>query len=312
MMEKRLTPRQKNKLKQYLFVASIMVYPLLLFVVFWLGVNLNSIIMAFEKRFMDAPTQFAGVENFVSFVSQVVSNAEILSIGFRNSLTLYLCNLLILTPLSVFFSYCLYKKCKGHSIIRFTVMLPQLMGGFVVVLVFQRFVEGALPAIFTMITGQSSMDFPKLLSNPNYTFGTVTFFNIWIGFCTMLIMIPNAMKEVDSEIIESAQIDGVDNMIQEMGYILLPMIYPTLSTFLITQFAGIFGNTGALMEFYRYDAYPETYTIGYWFTVKMAVGSTVYDYPVAAAGGVLLTVLLAPLTFLLRFILDKVDPGKDE
>ena len=53
---------------------------------------------------------------------------------------------------------------------------------------------------------------------------------------------------------------------------------------------------------------PEVYNMGYYFLVKVMKGSETFDYPVLAAGGLVMTLVMAPLTNLLKFFLDKVGP----
>ena len=55
-----------------------------------------------------------------------------------------------------------------------------------------------------------------LLYSEKYAFGTTIFYGIWLSFGMSLIVYPNAMKEISSQIIESAQLDGVSNIFQEM------------------------------------------------------------------------------------------------
>ena len=78
-----------------------------------------------------------------------------------------------------------------------------------------------------------------------------------------LMMYSNAMNEIPDELFESAQIDGLNNMFLELWYIILPMIFPTLSTTLVLGYAGILTQMGPILEFYMYDAPLEVYTMGY-------------------------------------------------
>ena len=115
------------------------------------------------------------------------------------------------------------------------------------------------------------------------------------------------MRGISPDIFESAKIDGVSNMFQELRYIILPLIYPTLTTFLITGFAAIFSNGGPLLEFYYTSAPSYVSNMGYYFTRAVLVDATEFSYPKYAAGGLILTVLIGPLTLLLKRFLEKFD-----
>ena len=186
-------------------------------------------------------------------------------------------------------------------------MIPQVVSSFVICMIFKNFTGGALPDMMRML---GIRDFPNLLKDVRYMFPTSLFYMIWISFAGSLIVYPNAMKDIDQGVVESAQIDGVSNMFQELFYIILPLIFPTLSTFLVTGFAGIFLNCGPLIEFYLYEADTGIYNMGYYFVSKVMTGKKM-EYPELAAGGLILTAISAPLTYLVKFVLDKIDPVED-
>ena len=129
-------------------------------------------------------------------------------------------------------------------------MIPQIISGFIMCLVFKNFIEGAVPEAMKLLFGIE--DFTNLLQDEKYTFGTTLFYTIWVSFSTSLIVYPNAMNEIDDGIIEAAKLDGVGNIFQELWYILIPLIFPTISTFLITGLSTIFTNAGSIPTFFMY------------------------------------------------------------
>ena len=297
------------KAKKYAFVYAILFYPLVMFVIFYVLLNFNSLIMAFQERdFLGNVTDpWVGFENFKLFIRDL-SQSPSLSVSIQNSVILYLAGLLIGLPLQLIFSYYLFRKVHGHTVIRFIVMLPSIISDFIVCLVFKKFVEGALPSI---MNSWGAHDFPNLISNVKYTFGTVVFYSVWTSFTTALIMYSNAMNQVPDEIFESGRIDGIQEGLQELFYLALPMIFPTLSTFLITGFSGFLMATGPLVAFFMLNAPQKAYTMGYYYYVQVAGSSSQVSYPYLAAGGLLMTLVTAPLTFLLKWFLEKFGPNAE-
>ena len=116
------------------------------------------------------------------------------------------------------------------------------------------------------------------------------------------------MTQIDDSILEAGQIDGVGNMFQELWYLILPLIFPTISTFLITGVAAIFVNAGSLPTFYMYSAPTSAANIGYLYWRDVANSSSYAGYPMLAAGGLLMTCFVAPLTMLVRWLLEKFGP----
>ncbi len=302
-----LNPRIKNKLKTNLFVYSLIGYPILLFIIFYVVVNFNSIILAFQT--IDGTGKhFAGFYNFKLFWSEMTGQGQLLAYSFTNSIKMYLINLIVTTPLCIIFGYLVFKKCPGHKIISFLVMIPSIMSGLVISLIFVNFVgsNGPLTKICE-IFGINDGKWINLLYSKEFAFGTTIFYSLWLGFAMSLMVYPTTMRAIDPAIFESAQIDGVSNMIQELRYIILPLIYPTMTTFFVTGFAGIFSNAGPLMEFYHTSAPDYVSNMGYYFSKMILVDQTEFNYPKYAAGGLILTIIIAPLTLLLKYVLEKFD-----
>ena len=124
-------------------------------------------------------------------------------------------------------------------------------------------------------------------------------------------MYSNAMSgNISPEMVEAAQLEGV-SAIQEFFYITFPLIFPTFSTFTVTGVAGIFTNQFGLFNFYGPAADPSLQTYGYYIYVKTLNASSKAEYPYLASMGVWLTAVAAPITFLVKYLLEKIDPTND-
>lgn len=302
---------KRNKLKKNLFVYSLIAYPLILFLIFYVVVNFNSILLAFQT-IDGSGKSFAGLNNFKTFLSEMFGEGNLLSYSFINSIKMYFINLVVCMPLYVFFSYLLFKKCFLNKTVSFLVMIPSIMSGLVIALIFVNFIGSNGPLTFIMErTGWNGGKWLNLLYDEKYAFGTTLFYMIWLSFAASLIVYPTAMRGINPEVLESAKIDGISNMFQELWYIILPLIYPTLTTFLITGFAAIFSTSGPLLEFYYTDAPDYVSNMGYYFTKMILVDGTEFSYPKYAAGGIILTIIVAPLTILLKWALEKFGPATE-
>ncbi|MBQ8725963.1 MAG: sugar ABC transporter permease [Clostridia bacterium] len=304
-----------NKVRT-LFILSLISYPLILFLIFYVFVNLNSIRMAFFNVKLDGTWEFAYFDNFITFIKGLTETGNVIGMSMYNSIRMYLINLVICMPLYLIFSYMLFKQCFMHKAIRIVVMLPQIISGFVICMLFVNFISGPdapLSMLFShlkiFIDDKSGMPI-DLLYNEKTAFATTIFYGIWISFGTSLIVYPNAMKEISSEVIESAQLDGVSNMFQEMFYIILPLIFPTLSTFLITGLAGIFTEAGTILAFYETNAPDYVHNMGYYYA-KLVKNANETTYPMLAAGGLLMTLIVAPVVILVRHLLEKYGPSTE-
>ena len=117
-----------------------------------------------------------------------------------------------------------------------------------------------------------------------------------------------AMNSISESIVEAAQLDGITPL-KEFVYVTLPMIYPTLVTFIVTGVAGIFTNQMNLFTFKGGILSYKDYTYGYYLFYNTSLGME--KYPAMASMGLIFTLIIAPITFLVRHLLEKYGPSVD-
>jgi ABC-type sugar transport system permease subunit len=151
-----------------------------------------------------------------------------------------------------------------------------------------------------------------LLSNPDTKMGTLIFFQLLMGFGTQILMYSGAMNGIDDSAVEAARLDGV-NTFQEFFYITLPLIYPTIVTFLVVGMAGMFTNQLNLYAFYGNGGNlgREYWTVGFMLFFRVNTAKTMAQYPLLATYGMSLTLIAAPMTLLFRKVLEKYGPSLD-
>lgn len=296
MKEKRVL---KKRTKQLLFCLAITIIPMIQFAIMYVGVNFNSVIMAFQKHdTLTGTSSFVWFENFATVFRNLFTGST-LGRAFLNSIICWALGLFVGTLFAIMFSYYLYKKFLGHALFKVMLFLPSMISMSVFVLIFSYFVDAALPDI---------LGIKGLLTDSKMIFPTILFFNIWISFGTNVIMYSNAMAGIDESIIEYARIEGI-SPIRELFQIVLPIIFPTLQTFIVTGIAGIFIGQANLYLFYGSYADPQIMTIGYYlFTRVVGETASLSEYPYAAAMGIVFTLVAAPVTLGVKKLMDRADP----
>ena len=306
MAKKHIHDKRKNDL---IFYVVMLALPLLQFSIFYIGVNFNSILMAFQ-RYDDITKQFIFLEssNLFKNFTDVIHSLETESVfkyALKNSLISYFVSLIAGTGLALIFSYYVYKKFPLHGLVKVVLFTPSIISGMVLVSVFVEFVNVVIPGISEMSTGEQMIGF---ITNPptSKTFGTVLFYCIWIGFGGSILLYVGAMNNIPDSVSEACMLDGA-NLFQEMIYIVLPLIYPTFVTFMVVGVGGILTNQMALYAFFGPEADQTIQTFGYYLfrRTKMAGES---DYPFLATMGLMMTFIVAPLTFFVKWLLEKVGP----
>ena len=298
----------RMKISGHIFCYALLAYPILLFLVFYVYAHLDGFVMAFQHIQSDGTRTFAGFSNFTTILNDIKSDG-LIGISIKNSLLMYAINFVISMPLYIFFSYLLFKKAVGHKLVSGLMITPAVVSGFVFALVFKNFASSPLQQIMQSF---GFKNFPNLIDDLEYAFGTGLFYMIWASFYSSLLVYSNAMRNIDPAIIESAQIDGMSTMFQELWYIILPLIYPTLTTFIVTGVAGIFTAQGPLVLFYADAAPAEVYNVGYYMFKEIAYKSySPIGFPLISAMGMLLTLIIAPLTRLVNYLMEKFSPLKE-
>lgn len=294
-------PRWKKR--EYWFFGIMMAIPVLHFLIWYVLLNANSFALAFKKFDFEANHYvFAGLENFKNVINDFLSDPQ-MAVIFRNSIVVYVIRLVISLPLTLLFAFYLYKKFPGHGVFKFVLYLPSMLSSIVVVTIFTYFVERYIPELVQRITGQ---EMQGLLSNPNSRFSMIVFYNLWIGFGGSMLYYLGSMNGIPPELVEAAKIDGV-NLFGEFIHITLPMIWPTLTTVITTGVVSIFTNQLSLVTFYGTGAETRLQTIGYWlFADTLKAEET--QYPYLSAAGLIITLIVAPLTFLIKYLMEKFGP----
>lgn len=302
--------------KDLIFVLAMLALPILCFCVFYVGVNFNSVLLAFKKYSIEntadgivASYDWVGLYNIKEFFKIYFTGEKVVVI--KNSLIIYLFGLVFGLPLALFFSYYIYKKRACSGLFSVILYLPSIVSGIVMTILFQYFTERAVPAMVSELWGIDR--FNLFGDGIDGKWRMIVFFNVWVSFGLSVIMYSNAMSGIPVDVCEAAQIDGVTSL-GEFFYVTLPLIYPTVSTFLVTGVAGIFINQANIQGFYGTgnSAVPEIRTIGYDIFQSIMADSTDYaQYPSAAAAGVVLTVIASPIVMFVRWALEKFGPNTE-
>lgn len=299
--QKTLTTKRRN---EAIFFACLVAYPMIQFLIYYVAVNINSILLAFQDYNVETATfSYLGFDNlfgnFKDFINDMQGTQSMIT-ATKNSIALYACTLLIALPLNLIFSYFMYKKIPGTGFFRVILFLPQIISALVVSLMFRYFVEAGIAKIIG----------DNLLSNKETGFSVMIFYNIWASFGTQILVYTSAMSKIDDSIVEYSQLEGVTPL-QEFWFITLPLIFPTITIFLVAGIAALFTNQAGLYNFYGAGAHEHLHTLGYVFFVKVAKSSesNYAQYPYASAAGLLFTLIATPITLLVKWALEKYGPS---
>ncbi len=308
---KPITKRRK-KVNEIGFLFLILTLPILNFLIFYVYVNISSLVLAFQKY--NASTfkyEWLGFDNFARVFSDLFTNDMIIGM-LRNSAIVFAVQILIGFPLNLMFAFVIYKKVPAAGFFQTVLFLPSIISTMVITLMFQYTVQFAFPPILELFGCPPNFN---LVNNAKTEFTTQVVYYMWASFGVQLVMYTGAMSGISESIVEAASLDGITPL-KEFWFITIPMIWPTITVFLVTTIAGFFTNQMALFNFFGASARPESQTIGYYIfqqVIPSNGGVTNYgEYPYASAFGILFTLVVAPITLGGKYLLEKYGPNAEE
>ena len=303
----------KRETKRKIFFACVVAFPLMHFALFYVYVNLEMILMSF-KAYVPAENGIGIIEKWVGFdnfrhVFDVILHPEhhynpqtqanmvrAIRMMFPQTFAFFAMTLSFM-PCGILFAFYVYKNYPLSGLFRVMLYLPNIVSGIVMTMMFQL--------IFREIF-KTEMGFIHLV-----------LYNFIMGFGLNVVMYTSAMCGIDTSIPESCELDGA-SAIKEFWFVTVPMIFPTIITFLVTTLAGMFGQSAHLFTFYGETAADHGFlTIGYFMyinQIKSDIIATDYhyicmNYPQLSAMGLMFTVIVVPLTLTIRRLLEKYGPS---
>ena len=196
----------------------------------------------------------------------------------------------------------MFKKMPGAGAFRILLFMPSIISAAPLSIIYREITAnmvGSTPG------NPGWLDFEFWKMDHSHDFFSLTIFNLFIGFGTSVLMYTNKMDAIAPEIIESAHLDGA-NGIREFWYIVLPQTFAIIQVFLITGFASTFTNQHNAFMIFEWDPPKEVLSLGMllWNGVRRG-GESAWNLAPYAALGLVITVIVVPLTFLFRWLLDK-------
>ena len=306
--------KKSNALKEWIVFLSFVTIPLLQFVIFYVAVNINSVLLSFKTYLVGGGVRW-GLDNFALIFTPMEQggNLEKVINSVRNSGVAFAVRTLIGMSFGLFFSFYVFKKMPAHNFFKVLLFLPTIVSSVVMVIVFQLVAEEAVPYIKSMIENNPDRFAPGLTSNQDTRFLAVLIYNVWAGFGTQVLMYLGAMNNVSDGALEAAKIDGA-NAMQEFTHVVFPGIWPTFMVFLTVNIVEFFTHQMALHTFYGFKELKDSksYTLGYYMYREVALANGNYaNLTFPAALGILCTVIAVPVTFGVRKLLFKLGPSEE-
>lgn len=232
--------------KTKLFIFLSFLWPVIHLCVFWGYVNVGTLVNSFFRESLQGELVFDGIEAYRR-VFRVLFRGEasgITALGsFLNSLYLMLLALLINLPITLAFSYAIYKKILFSPFWRVVLYLPCVVSLVILCLFFRIIFSGtaSFTSIFTILQklGYSNEAVIRdgMFGSASTAWWGIIIFSVWTGVNGNIIYFSSAMARLPAEVLESARVDGASE-VRQFFSIVLPMIWGTVVTMSITLIGG--------------------------------------------------------------------------
>lgn len=298
-----LLSRDKRRL---IFYILILVLPLAQFALFYIYVNFNSIIMAFQEYSGGGEAGYQTAftfNNFKAVFDLLGERPELIT----NSLILFCFEVFLGLPLALIFSYYIYKKRLWSPFFRVALFLPQIISGVVFAIILKNVFGGLV-----ITTGNPAADLLSTTAGVDTNRTVLIIFSVWMSFGVNVLLFSGAMSAINPSLVEAAELDGC-NSVQEFFHVTIPSIFSTITSFVIVGVAAIFVNQMFLMHFSIGDHRLDT--VGYFLyyqskgTDFISTDPNYLSYPELSAFGLLITAVLFPVTMGIRKLFEKYGPS---
>lgn len=293
-MKKRIL---SEKSRSNIFVFFMLLIPVAHFIIFWGGVNFNSLRLAFTGIDLNTGETSFSLAHFKS-LANLFKTGE-LRAALVNTLITSAFHL-ALVPWALFLSYFLYRKIPLEGLWKTLLFLPSILPAIAMTSIFKYLIdaEGPVSQLWLAMTGE---EMQNLLAFDDTAKWTILMYIFWTNFGGQFILISGAMAKLPKSLLEAAHLDGA-GMGTEFFKVVLPLCWPTISMILILNISSMFTATGPLLLLTK--GLADTKTIAYWIFERVQAGSTTLGLP--AALGIACTVILFPIVMLAKKLLNKV------
>ncbi len=288
------------------FITLSLIYPMIIFAIFYLYVNFNSIMLSMKTLNDNGKFVFADdlLVNFKKTFRLLTSEFE-LTRGLRNQVIIYLYGIFINQPFQIIISYYMWRKIPLNGFFRVVIFIPSIVSTMVYVTIGRYIFTEIIP----LIVGNPKL---RLLADPNTQFISVFIYSILIGVGGNIVYYLGAISSVDASVVEYGKLDGL-NSFGELWHIVLPHVWPTMISFIIVTTSQFFTEKLMLYDFFGGGAEPSASTLGYYYFRLVFSNNTlnVGQYPEGAAAGLIFTIIAVPFTFGIKYLLERFGPSED-
>lgn len=288
-----------NNRRTNIFILCMLAYPVLQFAIFWIGTNIGAIGLSFKKFDWDVGGYvWSGLENYKRVFHEIKNNSMFRR-AITNSLWYMPVTCFISLPLSILFSYFLYKKMPLAPMFRVIFFLPSIIPVVVLAKAFTYVFDSSIGPIDHFFRYVMGVNTPPWFRDYPLSQIMIFIYCIWAGLGYNIILLSGAISRLPEELMEYGKLEGI-GMSRELFTVVVPLIWPTISTTFLLGCTSVF--TVMLQPLMLTNGEPNTCTIA--LLIYNAVNGREQNF--MTAFGLVLSLIGVPLIMFIRWGLGKV------
>ena len=233
------------------------------------------------------PMKFIGLANY----EKLLLGGRMSKIFFRalgNNFKYLASVLIVITPLQIFFAYVLFIRIRAHRYLQFMLFLPYVIStsivGFFATMLFD-------PNVGLLNTILEKVGLPQMrsawLGDPRLSFRLFVMVVIWACIGNGMMIFNANMKEINSDLLEAAMLDGCNER-QKFFRVVLPQLHSSISTvvtlgviYALTMFdipfmlGGVQGGVNNTIDFVNMVFYRYAFGGTYFGETSLGFGSSI-------------------------------------
>jgi len=274
----------------YLFVLPMVV--LMAGLIFWPFIS--AILMSTTTfNFQTGDTVQVGLRNY----QRLYTNSDyLLSLSNTINFTFWSLSIKFVTGMTI--AMILHSKLPWRNLMSAIMLLPWIVPEIVTALAWKSIYDPLFGGLNPILQGMGLIEKPLgWLSDSNLALGSVIAVNVWKGIPFFTLLLLAGLKAIDTELYESAEVDGA-NAVQRFRYITLPGMRYVILVVLLLSFISTFNQFGLifLMTGGGPSGATRLYSI---LAYEKAIGSLQYG------PGSAIALSVAPLMAFLIYLLSK-------
>lgn len=224
-------------------IAYLFVLPMVLLMaglIFWPFIS--AILMSTTTfNFLTGDTNQVGLRNYERLY---VNSDYLLSLTNTINFTFWSLSIKFVTGMTI--AMILHSKLPWRNLLSAIMLLPWIVPEIVTALAWKSIYDPLFGGLNPILQGAGLIDKPLgWLSDSNLALGSVIAVNVWKGIPFFTLLLLAGLKAIDTELYESAEVDGA-NAVQRFRYITLPGMRYVILVVLLLSFISTFNQFGLI------------------------------------------------------------------